>query len=88
LYLNNNKTATFLGKPWLGEALKYMKITILFGDLSAILIENMPIWAEFSSTPNNRISLMSEWEAKIAAINETRERTSPVLLVSLLGCLS
>src|SRR5690606_11860392 len=39
-----------------------------FGDLSAILIENMPIWAEFSSTPSNKVSLMSEWEAKLAAI--------------------
>jgi hypothetical protein len=28
----------------------------------------MPIWAEFSSTPSNRISLMSDWESKIAAI--------------------
>jgi hypothetical protein len=37
------------------------------------LIENMPIWAEFSSTPSNKISLMSEWETKIAAIiNETK----------------
>jgi hypothetical protein len=35
------------------------------GDLSAILIENMPIWAEFSSTPSNKISLMSEWETKL-----------------------
>src|SRR5690606_7826481 len=26
------------------------------------------IWAEFSSTPSNKVSLMSEWEAKLAAI--------------------
>jgi hypothetical protein len=32
----------------------------------------IPIWAEFSSTPSNKISLMSEWETKIAAINETK----------------
>ena len=33
----------------------------------------MPIWAEYSSTPSNRVSLMSEWETKIAAIiNETK----------------
>ena len=45
-----------------------------FGDLSAILIENMPAWAEFSSTPSNKTSLMSEWESKITAIiNETRD---------------
>jgi hypothetical protein len=25
----------------------------------------MPIWAEFSSTPSNKISLMSEWETKL-----------------------
>jgi hypothetical protein len=44
-----------------------------FGDLSAILIENMPMWAEFSSTPSNKVSLMSEWESKLAAIiSETK----------------
>jgi hypothetical protein len=25
----------------------------------------MPIWAEFSSTPSNKISLMSEWKPKL-----------------------
>ena len=39
-----------------------------FGDLSAILIDNMPLWAEFSSTPSNKVSLMSEWESKLMAI--------------------
>lgn len=28
----------------------------------------MPIWAEFSSTPSNKVSLMSEWETKMQAI--------------------
>ena len=40
----------------------------VFGDLSAILIDNMPFWAEFSSTPSNKISLMSDWESKMKAI--------------------
>ena len=44
-----------------------------FGDLSAILIENMPLWAAFSSTPSNKISLMNDWETKLLAIvNETK----------------
>jgi phenylacetate-coenzyme A ligase PaaK-like adenylate-forming protein len=31
------------------------------------------MWAEFSSTPSNKISLMSEWETKLSAIiNETK----------------
>ena len=31
-----------------------------FGDLSAIMIDNLPIWAEMISTPNNEISLMEK----------------------------
>ena len=34
----------------------------------------MPFWAEFSSTPSNKVSLLSEWETKMAAIvDETIE---------------
>lgn len=42
-----------------------------YGDLSAIIIENLPFWVEMRSTPNNKISLMDEWEAKIEAITNT-----------------
>ncbi len=76
LYLNNNENSEmFLGKSLRlgGSSQIYENNNTFFGDLSAILIENMPIWAEFSSTPSNKISLMSEWETKIAAIiNETK----------------
>ena len=76
MYLNNNENSElFLGKSLRlgGSSQIYENNNTFFGDLSAILIENMPIWAEFSSTPSNRVSLMSEWESKIAAIiNETK----------------
>ena len=76
LYLNNNEDSDmFLGKSLRlgGSSQIYEDKETLFGDLSAILIENMPIWAEFSSTPSNKISLMSEWEQKLKAIiNETK----------------
>ncbi len=36
-----------------------------YGDLSAVLIRNLPFWAEFLRTPNLDIALMEEWEAKI-----------------------
>lgn len=42
-----------------------------YGDVSAIIIENLPFWVEMRSTPNNKISLMSEWEEKIEAIATT-----------------
>ncbi|NBU81620.1 MAG: hypothetical protein EBS55_08235 [Flavobacteriaceae bacterium] len=75
MYLNNNENSEmFLGKSLRlgGSSQIYESNNTYFGDLSAILIENMPIWAEFSSTPSSKISLMSEWETKIThIINET-----------------
>ncbi len=71
LYLNNNEDAQlFTGKSLRlgGSRQVYEDNSTFFGDLSAILIENMPMWAEFSSTPSNKVSLMSEWESKLAAI--------------------
>ena len=38
------------------------------GDLSAILIEHIPMWAEFRSAPSPSTALMSDWEEKIDAI--------------------
>jgi hypothetical protein len=73
LYLNNNEDSQlFIGKSLRlgGSSQIYEDNNTFFGDLSAILIENMPIWAEFSSTPSSRVSLMSEWETKIKAIIE------------------
>jgi hypothetical protein len=51
----------------------------------AILIENMPIWAEFSSTPD-KISLMHR-ETKIGAIiNETKRENVTSLAGVPRGC--
>jgi len=35
------------------------------GDLSAILMQNLPLWVEFLRTPNLAVALMDDWEAKI-----------------------
>jgi len=35
------------------------------GDLSAIIVKNLPWWAEVRRTPAKEIALMSEWEEKI-----------------------
>lgn len=71
LYLNNNENSQlFTGKSLRlgGSKELYEDNGTFFGDLSAILIDNMPFWAELSSTPSNRVSLMSEWETKMHAI--------------------
>ena len=35
------------------------------GDLSAIILKNLPWWVEIKRTPSREIALMSEWEQKI-----------------------
>ncbi|MEW4923907.1 GH3 auxin-responsive promoter family protein [Algibacter sp. 2305UL17-15] len=75
MYLNNNEDSQlFTGKSLRlgGSKELYRENGTVHGDLSAILIDNMPFWAEFSSTPSNKVSLMSDWEHKMQAIvNET-----------------
>ena len=71
MYLNNNESSQlFTGKSLRlgGSKELYENNNTFFGDLSAILIDNMPMWAEFSSTPSNKTSLMSDWETKLPAI--------------------
>ncbi|MFC2112139.1 GH3 auxin-responsive promoter family protein [Bacteroidota bacterium] len=39
-----------------------------YGDLSAIIIENLPLWAHFIRTPSQEVALLSEWEEKMDVI--------------------
>jgi len=41
-----------------------------YGDLSAIIIENIPFWTDFYRTPSTEISLIEEFEEKIEKIIE------------------
>jgi len=71
IYLNNNPDSKlFTGKSLrLGGSKEiYQDKGTSYGDLSALLIYNMPFWASYSSTPGNEVSLMSDWETKMQAI--------------------
>ncbi len=71
LYFNNNPDSRLLSGKCLrlgGSHELYNENNSYFGDLSAIIIQNMPFWAELSSTPSHKTSLMSEWEIKMQAI--------------------
>lgn len=39
-----------------------------YGDISAVIMANLPLWAQFARTPDLRTALMNEWEAKIEQI--------------------
>lgn len=41
-----------------------------YGDLSAILIENMPFWTDFIRTPSQEVALMDKWEEKLEKITK------------------
>ena len=45
--------------------INYLNTDSYFGDLSAIILKNMPWWAELRRTPAKEIALMSEWEEKL-----------------------
>jgi hypothetical protein len=85
LYFNNNEEAQlFTGKGLRlgGSSAVYEDNNSYFGDLSAIIIENMPFWADFSSAPKQETALMGEWETKMKAIiDETIEED----ITSLVG---
>ncbi len=42
-----------------------------YGDVSAVIIKNLPLWAQFVRTPSMEIALMEEWEEKIEKMAAT-----------------
>ncbi|MCE3278160.1 MAG: hypothetical protein K0S44_351 [Bacteroidetes bacterium] len=52
------------------------------GDLSAIVINNLPVWAEFFRAPDMSIALMDRWDEKLDKIAEA---TANENMVSLAG---
>ena len=48
-----------------------MNKDVYFGDLSAIIVENLPWWCEWRRTPKKQITLLDDWEKKISAMAKT-----------------
>lgn len=72
IYCNNNPNSQlFSGKSLtVGGSHKVGQLNgnSFQGDLSAILMQNLPFWAQFVTTPNLSIALMDDWESKIEMI--------------------
>jgi hypothetical protein len=68
-YCNNHpETLLFNGKSLaLGGTNKNngFSTNTFYGDISAILLQNLPFWFEFSRVPELSIALMEDWEEKI-----------------------
>ncbi len=72
-YLSNNPASRFFSGKNLVLGGSHKPVTfnenIQAGDLSAVLIENINPIANLFRTPNKKIILMDEWEAKLEAIS-------------------
>lgn len=70
IYCNSHpETNLFAGKAIaMGGTHQIVEInneSYYLGDLSAILIQHLPVWVEYLRTPGLSIALMDEWESKI-----------------------
>jgi len=67
-YSLHPKTKLFNGKHLIvgGSAeINYFNQNSYFGDLSSIIVKNLPWWCEWRRTPSREIALLSEWEEKL-----------------------
>ena len=69
LYLNNRENSEVLnGKNLaMGGSLQPnpLDTTAICGDISAVIMHNLPAWAQWMRTPSLEIALMDKWEEKI-----------------------
>ena len=74
LYLRNNPRSSFFARKGLILGGSHRPFPLNHkahcGDLSAVLIENIPTWVNLIRIPGKQTILMNEWEAKIEAIVE------------------
>lgn len=70
---NNPETGIYSGKGLtLGGSHQIDRLSdkAFSGDLSAILIENIPFWADLMRTPSQKVALIPDFEEKMARIAE------------------
>lgn len=53
-----------------------------YGDLSAVLTQNLPKWAEYHRTPDLEVALMDQWDEKI---NRIIQQTKSIDVTSITG---
>jgi phenylacetate-coenzyme A ligase PaaK-like adenylate-forming protein len=86
LFINNRpETKVFTGKGLSiggSHQVNPMNPETIYGDVSAIIVKNLPYWAQFIRTPKVDIALMDNWEEKIERMAEYTMKEN---VTSLLG---
>lgn len=71
MYVNNYQDTKIFDGKGLGVGGSYQlneldpSATSYYGDVSAVIMQNLPEWAEFIRTPSLNTALMNNWEEKI-----------------------
>ncbi len=72
IYCNNNPDSRIFSGKVLGLGGSITRdndhAETFHGDVSAIIMENLPYWVELIRTPELKVALMNEWESKIERI--------------------
>jgi len=63
--------------------INYLDSNSYFGDLSAIVIKNLPWWAEKTRIPKKKIALMSDWEGKLEKLAQSSLKEDVYLLAGV-----
>lgn len=75
LYYNFNPESELLtGKGLViggSHTINQVNEEVHYGDLSAVLLQNSPVWGQWIRTPELAIALMDEWESKIEKLAKT-----------------
>lgn len=85
LLINNKpETKIFEGKGLsIGGSLSNnpLNSSLLLGDVSAVVMKNLPIWAQIIRTPSLDVALMDDWDQKIEkmAIETSKENVTSIL---------
>ena len=85
LIQNKPDTKVFEGKGLsIGGSLSENPVNsrMLMGDVSAVVMKNLPIWAQMIRTPSLDVALMEDWDQKILKMAEETSREN---VTSILG---
>lgn len=88
LYINNHENSQIftgkniaLGGTW--KVFESENHQSYYGDVSAIIIQNLPLWAEFFRSPHTEIALMDEWETKLELLSEMTKNENVLSLAGV-----
>lgn len=86
IYVNNvPETKLFSGKNLAvggSHQINHFNSKSFYGDVSAVIMANLPFWAQFIRTPKLEIALLDKWEEKIEKLAEA---TIPENVTALSG---